>query len=128
LNAKHWVRVMALGAVCHSMILSLEALASETNAIESLRFDPAEVHFGDISKIELIPSEKLGQMPIPILDDSGNGFVKILLPDGSAAWINRSDVQIGGVEVKAICAKTKIYSQASDKRAAHLRGISRNCN
>lgn len=128
MNGKYWFWAVALGAVCHSIIWSLEASASETNAIESLRFDPAEIHFGDISKIELIPSNELGQMPIPILNDSGNGFVKILMPNGTTAWINRSDVQIGGVEVKAICAKAKKYTQASDKRAAHLRGISRDCN
>lgn len=102
--------------------------ASETNAIEGLRFDPVEMHFGDVSSIEVVPGEKLGEMPVPILEDSGNGFVKILMPDGAEAWINRGDVRIGGVDTQAICAKTKSYADAGDRRSAHLRGISRDCN
>lgn len=116
-----------VGVSVAMVLLTPLVCASETKAIEGLRFNPAEMHFGDASEIQMISSEQLGEMPIPILDDSGNGFVKILMPDGSEGWINRSDVRIGGVESKVICAKTRAYAQPGDKRSAHLRGIGRDC-
>lgn len=106
----------------------MKVSAAETNAIESLRFDPVEIHYGDINDIGVASGDVLGEMPIPIVDDSDNGFIKILLPDGREAWVNRADVQVGGVETKAICAKAKRYSKTSDHSSAHLRGISRDCN
>lgn len=104
------------------------ASASETNAIEALRFDPVEMHYGDLSKIEVVAGDKLGEMPVPILDESGDGFVKILMPDGNEAWVNRGDVRVGGVSTQAICAKTRLYTHQNDRRSAHLRGIGRDCN
>ena len=101
---------------------------SEMDAIESIRFDPVEMHFGDVGATQAVAREKLGEMPLPILDDSGNGFVKILMPDGSEGWINRSDVQVGGVEIKAVCAKMRSYTKARDSGSAHLRGVSRTCD
>ena len=65
---------------------------------------------------------------VPILEDSGDGFVKILLPDGTEGWVNRTDVQMGGVEVEAICARFRIYSARSDYGEAQLRGVSRDCD
>lgn len=110
------------------LMISSTLPAAETNAIGAVRFDPVEMHFGDISQIELVPREKLGEMPVPILEDSGDGFVKILLPDGTEGWVNRADVQMHGVEIEAICARYRIYSARSDYGEAQLRGVSRDCD
>ena len=111
-----------------SLMFSAALQAAETSAISGVRFDPLEMHFGDVAQIELVPRERLGEMPVPILEDSGDGFVKILLPDGTEGWVNRTDVQMGGVEVEAICARFRIYSVRSDYGEAQLRGVSRDCD
>lgn len=119
----------AIGATGWIWLMFSSAVpAAETNAIAAVRFDPVEMHFGDISQIELVPREQLGEMPLPILEDSGDGFVKILLPDGTQGWVNRADVQMDGVAIEAICARYRIYSARSDYGEAQLRGVSRDCD
>tara|TARA_B100002003_G_scaffold31711_1_gene26813 strand:- start:1907 stop:2302 length:396 start_codon:yes stop_codon:yes gene_type:complete len=116
------------GFVVANCFASVWAADGNVISIEAARFDPVEMHFGDMSKVEFVPKERLGEMPVPILEEAGNGFLKIPLPEGGEGWVNRNDVRIGGVRVEPICAQDRKVTRASDSGSAHLRGISRNCD
>lgn len=116
------------GFVVANCFASVWAADGDINSIEAVRFDPVEMHFGDMSEVEFVPKERLGEMPVPILEEAGNGFLKIPMPEGGEGWVNRNDVRIGGVRVEPICSQDRKVTKAGDSGSAHLRGISRNCN
>jgi len=120
--------LLLAGLVFGNGVASVWAADANVNSIEAVRFDPVEMHFGDMSAVEFVPKERLGEMPVPILEDAGNGFLKIPMPEGGEGWVNRNDVRIGGVIVKPICSRDRKETKAADSGSAHLRGISRDCN
>lgn len=103
-------------------------MAEDVDAITKVRFAPVEVHRGDPSEIQMLEASSLGDMPVPIVEDSGGSFVKVLLPNGEHAWLNRADVRIGAGDHEAVCAKARRYASGGERSEAHLRGVSRACD
>lgn len=69
-----------------------------------------------------IPVEEMPQVPVPVLETSSKGFVKIEMTSGQV-WLDTMDVDVEPPKTSGKSTKKHSVSSSSKKKGFHTRGV-----
>lgn len=106
-------------------MLCVKAYAGSTLTITA--FDATEVEIRQGEKYRYLNSDKLGKLPIDVLDRDKRNFLKIRLPGGEMVWVNGGDVHTSDLKGLRHNCSGLAMSEPSDRKQYGIRGVGEKC-
>jgi len=123
---KRYILILLSAVMAFTGQSNLFAAEAGNKSINIVAFDDTEVELKIDDKYQYIEVSELGELPIAVVEENKDHWLKITTTLGESTWVARSSVKTDEEPPIKNCHSIKI-SQAADRGQSGVRGAGEKC-